>query len=76
MMGFPFEELDAVVVSHGHIDHMGFVPYLYEYGYEGPVYCTPPTRDIMVLLQQDYVNLTKRTFGVEPPYNKKTYKKN
>lgn len=75
MMGFPFEELDAVVVSHGHIDHMGFVPYLYEYGYEGPVYCTPPTRDIMVLLQQDYVNLTKRTFGVEPPYTKKDIQK-
>lgn len=75
MMGFSFEEIDAVVVSHSHIDHMGFVPYLYAYGYEGPVYCTPPTRDLMVLLQQDYLNLTKRTFGTDPPYSKKDIQK-
>jgi hypothetical protein len=75
MLGFNINELDAVVISHGHIDHMGFVPYLYAYGYEGPVYCTPPTRDIMVLLQQDYVNLAKRTFNVDPPYQKKDIQK-
>ncbi|MDO8554427.1 MAG: beta-CASP ribonuclease aCPSF1 [Candidatus Micrarchaeota archaeon] len=75
MMGFGLEEIDAVVISHGHIDHMGFLPYLFAYGYEGPVYCTPPTRDIMVLLQQDYINLSKRTFGVDPPYSKKDIQK-
>ncbi len=75
MMGFGLEEIDAVVISHGHIDHMGFLPYLFAYGYDGPVYCTPPTRDLMVLLQQDYINLSKRTFGVEPPYSKKDIQK-
>ncbi len=75
MLGFPIEQLDAVVISHGHIDHMGFVPFLYKMGYDGPVYCTSPTRDIMVLLQQDYINLAKRTFGVEPPYEKKHIQK-
>lgn len=71
MMGFGLDQIDAVIVTHAHMDHMGFVPYLFEYGYDGPVYCTPPTRDLMVLLQQDYINLTKRSFGVEPPYSKK-----
>jgi len=71
MMGFSLEDIDAVVVSHGHMDHMGFLPYLFAYGYDGPVYCTPPTRDFMVLLQQDYLNLCKKAFNTEPPYTKK-----
>lgn len=75
MMGFPIDQIDAVVVSHGHIDHMGFIPFLFKMGYEGPVYCTRPTRDIMVLLQQDYINLARRTFGIEPPYEKKHIQK-
>lgn len=71
MMGFSLEDIDAVVISHGHMDHMGFLPYLFAYGYDGPVYCTPPTRDFMVLLQQDYLNLCKKAFDVDPPYTKK-----
>ncbi len=71
MLGFPLEDLDAVIVTHGHMDHMGFVPYLYAYGYDGPVYCTSPTRDLMGLLQRDYLNLAKKALGVDPPYTKK-----
>ncbi len=50
-------ELDAVVISHAHLDHCGFVPYLYKYGYDGPIYCTEPTRDLMALLVLDAVEI-------------------
>jgi KH/beta-lactamase-domain protein len=53
----PFESIDAVVVTHAHLDHCGLVPLLYKYGYDGPVYCTPPTRDMMTLLQMDYLKV-------------------
>jgi hypothetical protein len=75
MTGFSLKDLDAVVVSHGHMDHMGFVPYLFAYGYDGPVYCTPPTRDLMVLLQQDYLNLCNKVFNIDAPYTKKDIQK-
>ncbi|AIZ56420.1 putative hydrolase [Candidatus Methanoplasma termitum] len=53
----PLEKIDAVVVTHAHMDHCGTLPALYKYGYEGPVYCTPPTRDLMALLQLDNIKL-------------------
>jgi len=63
MLGVPefsIQDLDAVVVSHAHLDHCGFIPYLYHYGYEGPVYCTTATRDLSVLLQLDYIDVAHR----------------
>lgn len=64
------QELDAVIITHAHLDHSGFIPYLYKYGYDGPVYCTPPTRDLSVLLQLDYVDIA-RNEAKEIPYTKK-----
>ncbi len=54
---FDFDDLDAVVISHAHIDHQGFLPTLFKYGYKGPVYCTEPTLPLMTLLQNDSVKI-------------------
>jgi metallo-beta-lactamase family protein len=45
-LAVPIEDLDAVVLSHAHIDHAGLLPLLYKKGYRGPVYATPATRDL------------------------------
>src|SRR3989344_5324531 len=65
---FNISEIDAVIVAHSHLDHSGLVPYLFKYGYQGPVYCTPPTRDVMALLQLDMVKI-QRNEGKEPIYS-------
>ena len=53
----PFSAIDAVVLTHAHLDHSGLLPILFKYGYEGPVYMTPPTRDMIALLQNDYIKV-------------------
>jgi len=65
---FCIEKLDAVVISHAHLDHCGFLPYLFKYGYDGPVYCTPPTLELMTLLQLDYLQVAGKE-GIKPPYS-------
>ena len=65
---FNIKELDAVIVSHAHLDHSGLVPYLFKFGYDGPVYCTAPTRDVMALLQLDYIKIMSSE-GKEPIYD-------
>ena len=54
---FDIENLDAVIISHAHLDHVGLVPYLYKMGYKGPVYMTPPTRDIAALISLDFIGV-------------------
>ncbi|MEI6292809.1 MAG: beta-CASP ribonuclease aCPSF1 [Methanomicrobiales archaeon] len=53
----PLSQLDAVVLTHAHLDHCALVPLLYKYGYDGPVYSTPPTRDLSAMLQLDYLDV-------------------
>ena len=64
---FNISEIDAVIVTHSHLDHSGLIPYLFKYGYKGPVYCTLPTRDVMSLLQLDMIKI-QRHEGNEPIY--------
>jgi hypothetical protein len=70
---FNIKELDAVIISHAHLDHSGLVPYLFKFGYRGPVYCTLPTRDIMSLLQLDLIKI-QRNEAKEPIYTSEDIK--
>jgi metallo-beta-lactamase family protein len=56
---FPFDpqRLDAVVLSHAHIDHSGAVPLLVRRGYRGPIYCTAATADLLGVLLPDSAHL-------------------
>src|SRR3990167_2271925 len=65
---FNINELDAVILASPHTDHCGFIPYLYKFGYRGPVYCTAPVRDIAALLLLDFVKIQSGE-RKEPPYN-------
>jgi len=67
---FDLDSLDAVVISHAHLDHCGFLPFLFKYGYDGPVYCSAPTSNLMTLLQLDYLDVSSKQ-GFMAPYDQK-----
>lgn len=66
MPEFNVDNLDAVVISHAHLDHCGMVPFLYKYGYRGPVYMTAPTLNLATLLQLDYLDVAEREGKLRP----------
>jgi metallo-beta-lactamase family protein len=52
---FPFDPagIDAVLLSHSHVDHCGNLPNLIRQGFRGPIYCTPVTRDLAAIMLND-----------------------
>jgi len=68
------EDIDAVVITHAHLDHCGMAPLLFKYGYNGPVYTTAPTRDIMALMQLDALDVAEKE-GRPVPYTAKEVRK-
>jgi metallo-beta-lactamase family protein len=52
---FPFDptSIDAVLLSHAHVDHCGNLPNLVRQGFSGPIYCTPATRDLIGIMLAD-----------------------
>ncbi len=50
-------KLDAVVITHGHLDHVGYLPKLAHDGFRGPIYCTPATADVMEIVLEDAAHL-------------------
>ena len=65
-------EIDAVVISHAHIDHTGYLPKLVKEGFSGPIYCTPPTADLMELMLLDSAKLQEEEayFALKKGYSK------
>lgn len=49
----PPSQLDAILLTHAHIDHSGYLPVLLRDGFRGRVFCTPPTRDLCAILLPD-----------------------
>jgi metallo-beta-lactamase family protein len=71
---FPIDvgRIDAVVLTHAHIDHSGYLPRLYKLGYRKPVYCTPGTAALVEILLPDAAHLQEE----EAEYaNRKGYSK-
>ena len=65
---FKLEDIDAIIATHGHIDHIAMIPLLYKYGFTGPTYATEPVRDIMALLCLDYIEIAQKE-GRKVPYS-------
>ncbi|HEV8690906.1 MAG TPA: MBL fold metallo-hydrolase, partial [Ideonella sp.] len=53
----PPASIDAVILTHAHLDHSGYLPRLVAQGLRAPVYCSPPTRDLCGLLLPDSARL-------------------
>jgi metallo-beta-lactamase family protein len=51
--------LDAVVLTHGHLDHIGRLPLLTKNGYDGPIYATKPTFELATLILRDSIGLQR-----------------
>lgn len=59
----PAEGVDAVVLSHAHIDHSGRLPFLAASGYQRTVYCTPATRDLCAIMLADAAHIQESDAG-------------
>lgn len=66
------EEIDAVLITHAHIDHTGYLPRLVREGYGGPIYCTKPTEDLMQIMLMDSAKLQEEeaAFARKKGYSK------
>jgi predicted metal-dependent RNase len=53
------KSIDAVVISHAHLDHCGYLPHLFSKGYSGPVYSLKPTLELINVIVNDYLKISK-----------------
>ena len=65
------KDIDAVVLTHAHLDHSGYLPRLFKEGYNGPVYCTKPSCELLELLLKDSAKLQEEeaAYAVKKGYS-------
>ena len=73
---FPYEveKIDALVLTHAHLDHVGRIPRLVKSGFRGKIFMTPPTKDLAELILRDSVGILGQDAerrGIEPLYEEK-----
>jgi metallo-beta-lactamase family protein len=73
---FPYDvpSLNALVITHAHLDHIGRAPKLMREGFKGTVYVTPPTRDLMDIMLRDTARIlaeNAREHGIEAMYDER-----
>ena len=56
----PIGEIDAIVLSHAHIDHAGRLPWLVRQGYQGTIWCTAATRDLCAVMLADSAHIQEK----------------
>lgn len=56
-LSVPADQLDAVMISHAHLDHCGYLPRLWRQGYRGPIYLTPDTANLAAIVLRDSAHL-------------------
>lgn len=71
---FPIEpkDIDAVILTHAHLDHSGYIPLLIKNGFRGSIFCTPATRDLCKILLMDsgYLQEEEAKFANKRGYSK------
>lgn len=69
--GFAPHEVDVVVLSHAHIDHSGLLPRFVAEGFNGPIWCTPATRDLCAIMLEDSARIQESDFEFDTKRAKK-----
>ena len=70
-LNFNPEEIDHLILSHGHIDHTGLIPYMYKLGFRGSIICTNATADLCAVMLSDSAHIQELDMKW---YNKKLLK--
>ena len=73
-MPVPAKEIDAVILTHAHLDHCGWIPRLVKGGFRGPIYATPPTIDLCGIILPDSGHLQEEDAAFYNKINKSKHK--